>query len=120
MPHAGLLLSRDLFFASKVTGTAGALGLTVRSGSSLETLREAVTAGELKLVILDLDCPGISPSEVIEALPIGSEIVTVAFGPHIHEEQLAAARHAGFQHTLPRSKFSAGLAEFLRTTLRSA
>ena len=34
---------------------------------------------------------------------------------HSLEEQLAAARSAGFQQVLPRSKFSAGLVEILQT-----
>jgi CheY-like chemotaxis protein len=110
---AGLIITKDLFFASKVTGTAAALGLTVRSAGSLEQL----PSDDLALVILDLDCPGISPQDVMAALPAGKPIITVAFGPHVHEAQLAAAKSAGFEHVLPRSKFSATLVEILQSAL---
>jgi hypothetical protein len=117
MSTIGLLFTRDLFFASKVTGTAQALGLVVRSGSSLEQLRESVGADDLKLVILDLDCAGITPADVMAALPAGNAVSTVAFGPHVHEQQLADAREAGFHQVLPRSKFSTGLVEILKSAL---
>lgn len=117
MLSTGLILTRDLFFASKVTGTAGALGLTVRAAASREQLCDAVSQGGLGLVILDLDFPDVSPSDVVAALPADASIVTVAFGPHVNEAQLAAARAAGFQRVLPRSKFSAGLVEILRSAL---
>lgn len=111
---SGLIITKDLFFASKVTGTAAALGLTVRSAGSLDQL----PADDLALVILDLDCPGISPQDVIAALPAEHQIATVAFGPHVHESQLAAATAAGFEHVMPRSKFSATLVEILQSTLK--
>jgi hypothetical protein len=38
---------------------------------------------------------------------------TVAFGPHVHTDVLAAARSAGWETVLPRSQFSARLAEIL-------
>jgi hypothetical protein len=56
---------------------------------------------------------------VIAALPSENEISTVAFGPHVHEAKLAAAKDAGFQQVLPRSKFSAGLVEILQASLTS-
>ena len=113
MPAIGLLISRDLFFASKVTGTAQALGLSVRTIGSPDQLQTAKEE-ELTLVILDLDCPGVTPAEVMAALPSGKTISTIAFGPHVHEDRLAAARSAGFEQVLPRSKFSAGLVDLLK------
>lgn len=112
----GLLLTKDIFFASKVTGTASAMGLSVRIMIALDQLPTAITP-ETQLVILDLDCPGISPADVIAALPDPAAITTVAFGPHVHEAKLAAAKDAGFQHVMPRSKFSAGLVEILKMAL---
>jgi hypothetical protein len=112
---SGLILTRDLFFASKVTGTAGALGLTMRSVGSRAQFRDALASADLTLVILDLDWPELSPPDVLAELPPGRKIATVAFGPHVHAEKLAAA--AGFQRVLPRSRFSAELPEILKRTL---
>ncbi len=119
MNRTGLLITRDLFFASKVTSTAQALGLTVRSVGTLQPVQDAAATGGLGLVILDLDFPGVTPQEVMAQLPSGANIVTVAFGPHVHEEKLARSTRAGFQHVLPRSKFSAGLAALLQSALRT-
>lgn len=119
MSRSGLILTSDLFFASKVTGTAAALGLSVRSVASLDQLRDAASESELSLVILDLDCPGVSPTDVMAALPPDRQITTVAFGPHVHEEKLAAAKAAGFQQVLPRSKFSTTLVEILQQALKA-
>lgn len=118
MSATGLLITRDLLFASKVTGTAPALGLTVRTAGSLAPLQESLAAGDIALVILDLDCPGVAPADVIAALPAGSAIATLAFGPHVQAAKLEAAASAGFQHVLPRSKFSAGLVEILQSALK--
>src|SRR5438128_1357505 len=96
MSKSGILISRDVFFSSKVTGTAAALGLTVRTIASCEPLRDAVGREELGLVILDLECAGVTPSDVIAALGENSKVSTVAFGPHVHETHLAEAQAAGF------------------------
>lgn len=118
MPTTGLLISRDLFFASKVTGTAQALGLTVRCIAP-EALVETITGSDVGLVILDLDCPGVTPAEVMTAISSISSITTMAFGPHVHEAKLQAAQTAGFQQVMPRSKFSANLSQLLQSCLKS-
>jgi DNA-binding NarL/FixJ family response regulator len=120
MPKFGLIITRDLFFASKATGTASALGQTVQSVGTWDAFQNAAAKGELGLLILDLDCPDVSPHDVIAALPTDACITTIAFGPHVHEERLAAARQAGFQQVMPRSRFSATLPEILRAALGGA
>lgn len=117
MAKFGCILTHDVFFASKVTGTAQALGYFVKSTSSLQRMKEWTASGELTLVILDLDCPGISPDDVIAALPEPTTVTTAAFGPHIQEAKLDAARAAGFNIVLPRSRFSSGLTELLQAAL---
>ncbi len=109
----GLLITKDVFFASKVTSTATALGLSVRMVMSMEQLK-SLLGDDTRLVILDLDCTGITPLDVTAALPTNANITTVAFGPHVHEAKLEAARVAGFQHVMPRSRFSADLVQILK------
>ena len=109
----GLLITKDVFFASKVTGTASALGLSMRMVMSLEQLK-SLLGDDTRLVILDLDCTGITPPDVTAALPPNPDVTTVAFGPHVHEAKLEAARNAGFQHVMPRSRFSADLVQILK------
>jgi CheY-like chemotaxis protein len=110
----GILLCDDLMFASRITGTARSLGLTmrtVRSGTDLEQL----AAEEKPLcVILDLANPGLSVVDVVRRLrPEGDIPVIVAYGSHVDAAGLNAARQAGCDLVLPRSKFVEELATAL-------
>lgn len=117
-PRIGLLISSDLFFTSKVTGTAQALGLHVESVSNLDQLQAASATGNVGAVFLDLASGGVSVSEVSAALPPASSIPIIAFGSHVNVEQLAAAQAAGAS-VLPRSRFSAELPALLSSLLRA-
>lgn len=108
-----LLLCRDLLFVSKVTGTAGALGIPTATCLSVEQLQTAAAADDVRGVILDLSS-GVAPADVTAALPSGRAILRVAFGPHVDVTALEAARSAGFEAVLPRSRFSAELPQLLR------
>ena len=44
----------------------------------------------------------------------GSDAWFVAFGPHVEADSLAAAKAAGCQVVLPRSKFTAELPELMQ------
>jgi hypothetical protein len=44
----------------------------------------------------------------------GPDVWFVAFGPHVDEEALAAAKAAGCQVVLPRSKFASDLPRLMR------
>jgi CheY-like chemotaxis protein len=110
----GILLCDDLMFASRITGTARSLGLTmrtVRSGTDLEQL--AATEKPL-CVILDLANPGLSVADAVRRLrPEGNLPVIVGYGSHVDAAGLNAAREAGCDLVLPRSKFVEVLAAAL-------
>lgn len=108
-----LLVSRDVFFASKVTGTAQQLGLSAATVMSVDALRERVAADAVACVILDLGS-GISPADVHSATAAVSRPLLIAFGAHVDTAALAAAKQAGFNEVLPRSRFSADLASILQ------
>lgn len=103
-----ILISRDLFFASKVTGTAAALGLKAITVGSVDQIPDDVTG-----VMLDLNS-GVSRADVIAAIPVDRRGKTLAFGPHVDTAALNAATAAGFQTVLPRSRFSAELPRWLQ------
>jgi hypothetical protein len=108
-----VLLTRDLFFASKVTGTAAALGLAAVSASSLERLQELLDEVAVTGVLIDLGS-GVAPEEVMTRLPESTRPRTLAFGAHVDTAALQAAEAAGFAHVMPRSRFSAELPRLLR------
>ena len=105
---AGLLLSRDLIFTSKVTGTAAALGHRVVVVGDAAKAREILGRSAPVVVFVDLaagDLVG-SPSllQYREAAPPGTPFV--AFGSHVDTEALASARAAGCDPVMPRSRFT--------------
>ncbi len=70
------------------------------------------TPGELAaatadLVVVDLSRPGVM--EVLSQVGVR----TIGFGSHVDHELLAAARAAGCDEVLPRSKFFARIGELL-------
>lgn len=108
---AGLLLSRDLIFTSKITGTAQALGHRVVVAGSVALARAMLGRWAPVVVFVDLaagDLVG-SPSllQYQEVAPPGTPFV--AFGSHVDAEALANARAAGCDPVLPRSRFTSEL-----------
>ena len=103
----GLLLADDLIFTSRITGTARGLGLTVRAARSGEALVELARQAPPRGVLIDLSNPGLILPELLrrlaEVCPTMPRVV--AYGSHVDTATLRAAREAGCDPVLPRSKF---------------
>ncbi len=106
MPSA-LLLCDDLMFASRIMGEARAQGLTVKPARSLDQLLVLARQEAPSCVLLDLSFPGLDLPDLFrqlaEACPSPPRMV--AYGSHVDTERLRAARSAGCDPVLPRSKF---------------
>jgi CheY-like chemotaxis protein len=113
-----LYLTKDLFFASRVTATARALGGEVCIVGSGEKLIEQF-AENCRLVLIDLDAPVADISSVVSTLRerSGDSLAVIAFGSHVHEARLEAARQAGCDAVLTRGQFDRQMAEFLKGRL---
>jgi DNA-binding NarL/FixJ family response regulator len=112
----GLLLSRDLIFTSKVAGTAKALGYHVAVAGSAEAATSLIEQTRPKVVFVDLAAgdfvgPG-ALSDYKRRAP--AETTFIAFGSHVDTESLTAAREAGCDLVLPRSRFTAELPDIIR------
>jgi DNA-binding NarL/FixJ family response regulator len=103
----GLLLCDDLIFTSKVTGTARALGLEVRSARDARGLVELARQQAPACAIVDLHNPGLDLPELLAALAEVCPAMprVVAYGSHVEAATLHAARLAGCDPVLPRSRF---------------
>jgi CheY-like chemotaxis protein len=103
----GILLSDDLIFTSRVTGEARALGYTVKPARSVEVLVALARQQTPACVLIDLANPGLSVPGLIRQLrELGAPLPrVVAYGSHVDAAGLRAAREAGCDLVLPRSKF---------------
>jgi CheY-like chemotaxis protein len=99
-----------------VEGAATRLGQTVRSASSESQVFEFCEAEDANTLIVDLSMPSLDLAGLVSRLNpnknSGKRIV--AFGPHVHEQRLAAAREAGCDLVVSRGQFFSQLETILK------
>jgi len=111
-----LALISDLAMQSQVAGAAARAGSELAVVASEDALVAAAENLRPTLVIVDLSHPGLDPGRLMERLEplLPPEAATLAFGPHVHKQRLAAAEAAGFGTVISRGQFHAGMEEILR------
>ncbi len=100
----------DLFFATRIAGTAARLGVTVELPAPSEALA-AIRRDPPRLVILDLHAAG-DPLALVRALradPVTRQVPLVGLYAHVDRALREAALAAGVDQVLPRSAFTARL-----------
>src|SRR5437867_10940170 len=103
----GLLLSDDLMFTSRITGTARDRGYVIRTARNADALWQMAAERPPRCVVLDLSNPGLDIAAFmgrLQALGQARPFV-VAYGSHVDTATLAAARAAGCDRVMPRSQF---------------
>jgi hypothetical protein len=113
---SGILLSRDLIYTSKVTGTARKLGHQVMVAGDRQLAAAMIEQQRPRVVFVDLAAGDLVQPEALVAFQhlAGPNTAFVAFGSHVDTAALAVARAAGCSAVMPRSKFSAELPELIR------
>ncbi|HVF55015.1 MAG TPA: hypothetical protein VM934_02630 [Pyrinomonadaceae bacterium] len=110
----------DLFFASKIRGTAESVNVVVDFTKSADAVFDIARADVPSLIILDLNSERIDTlalarrlkaDEALRAVPL------VGFFSHVQTELQKSAKDSGVDHVLPRSVFTKRLAEILRGEL---
>ena len=103
----GLFVCDDLIFVSRVTTTARAKGLTVTPVRSAEQAVRAARESPPACVIVDLHTAGADLPGLLAGLRGACPAMprVVAYGSHVNKDLLQAARDAGCDVVLPRSKF---------------
>lgn len=116
---AGLLLSRDLIFTSKVTGTARMLGHQVLTAGNSALVLAMIEQWHPRAVFVDLAAGDLVKPEALLAYKAAAGPATafIAFGSHVDAEALAAAAAAGCDPVMPRSRFAAELPDLIRRFL---
>ncbi len=119
MNPAGLLLTDDLIFTSRVTAEARVLGLTVTAVRSVPALVDLVRRQPPRGILLDLAFPGLDLDDLLAELRTVCTPLPrlIAYGPHVEAAALRAARAAGCDPVLPRSRFVEALPTELATWL---
>jgi DNA-binding response OmpR family regulator len=99
----------DLFFQSRISAAARHQGRDVRFVRPGQLTGEM---GSFRLALIDLDAaPDIAP--IIRALRASASGPIVVFGPHVDTEKRKAARSAGADRVLAKSKFVSDLPQIL-------
>ena len=111
----GLVLTRDLLFSTKITGTARALGFEMDVTANVDDLARRMSETAYRCLLLDLSVADVSITDVMQAVGEnkGDRPAIVAFGSHVDTARLREAEAAGCDEVMPRSQFSATLPELL-------
>lgn len=107
----------DLFFVGKLQATAKQAGVPLRTLRAADFQLEKLRAEPPALLILDLNTTSASAVELIRLLKADAELAAVpviGFFSHVQVELQRAAREAGCDEVMPRSKFTSGLAQLLQ------
>jgi len=110
----------DLFFASKIRGTAEQVGVTVSFPRKIEGAIESALQNHPTLIIIDLHSQKIDPIELGKQVKADERlraIPLVGFFSHVQTELQQQAKDAGFDQVMPRSMFTRNLALILQGTL---
>ncbi|MDR3634956.1 MAG: HAD family phosphatase [Isosphaeraceae bacterium] len=112
----GLLLSRDLLFTSKITGTARELGRRVLVAGNTALATEMIGQWRPTVVFVDLAAGSLVSVPALTAFiaQAGPGTTFIAFGSHVDTDALAAAKAAGCNLVLPRSRFTTELAGLIQ------
>ena len=106
----------DLFFASKIRGTAEQLGVTVSFPKTSEAVIEGALQNSPAMIILDLNSQQIDPIELAKQLKADArlqEIPLVGFFSHVQTELQQQAQAAGIDRVMPRSAFTTKLPQII-------
>jgi DNA-binding NarL/FixJ family response regulator len=103
----------NLIFQSRVRSAALELGLEVAYADTAASFTEAMRRRPA-VVVVDLKELNLDPIDAIARAKAAGAAV-LAFGPHTDAETLRAARSAGADLAVPRSRFKAELTELLRS-----
>jgi hypothetical protein len=111
-----LIICGDLFFGTQLMSLVRQAGHEPVQEMSAARGLARIGGLELAGIVVDLETPHLDLPAILAALPAESRPKVIAFGPHVHEGKLEAAREAGCDAVVTRGQISSGPA-VLRTLL---
>lgn len=103
-----VFLTNDLMFSSRVTGAGQRLGMPVTVVPSAERAMAVCNQDQVRLVLVDLTLPALDMGPLVAELKATHSAPKIlAYGPHVHKNQLTAAQQAGCDRVLTRGQFNA-------------
>jgi CheY-like chemotaxis protein len=122
MPRNIIAVMDDLFFASKIRGTAVELGVTATFARSVSSLLNTARRDPPSLIICDLHSEKVDPMLLAQELKADEQlrlIPLLGFFSHVQTELQRQAEAAGFDQVMPRSAFTKNLAQLISERLQS-
>jgi CheY-like chemotaxis protein len=123
VPRAGGVVTRrvlaaveDLLFRSKISETAGQVGVEAAFPRSPKKLLETLRASPPDLLVLDLNSARFEPLELLRVVNSDSalrNVRTVGFLSHVQGDLALAARESGCDRVMARSAFVENLPRVL-------
>ena len=116
MAHQVIAIVDDIFFASKIRGTAEQAGVSVTFPRSTDAAFAAAKEAGTALIICDLNASKVDPFELArkmkqEAATAG--VPLLGFFAHVQTDLQRQAVEAGFDRVVPRSVFAKDLTEII-------
>ena len=113
-----LFLTEDMMFASRVGAQANSLNIPIETVSSVAQLDESLSC-QPTLFVVDLAAV---PTDQLEATvetvrDRAPSATIIAFGPHVWEAKLQAAKQAGCDQVLSRGQFHKEMSDLLQQYL---
>src|SRR5881409_150566 len=103
---AGILVTADLLFSTKIVGTARALGIDLQVVSSADAALDRLRQSAARCTILDLAVVSLTQEKMAEIVQTAAGGSVIAFGSHVDAGRLQQARDAGCGDVMPRSRLS--------------
>jgi CheY-like chemotaxis protein len=117
MSRSVLAIVDDLFFASKIRGTAEQIGVTVKFARNADAMLNAARRDQPDLIIFDLNSERNNPADMARQLKADQQLRSIpllGFFSHVQTELQRQAEEAGIDRVIPRSVFTKSLALILQ------
>ena len=110
-----IFFTRDLFFSSRIASAAGQCGMDMTVVMTREELLQRLSSADARLVLLDLGACGADVHAFVSELrsTAAAPVFIVAFGAHVDEATLSAARDGGCDEVFTRGQFSGQMVKVL-------